>query len=94
MSLTGLRHVDNGTSATCDSLTGNYDNNGGKKYQIEMLSSFLPGIPQSIRFFEYGNDIDNSVLAFDEAKFEVLAYAKADVESCSSKRPVIVRYVK
>ena len=92
--LTGLKHIDNGTSAVCNGVHINLDNNQGTKYQIDMSSTFLPGIPESIRLFEYGNDIDNSVLAYDEQKFEVLAYATVQSKNCETKRPVIVRYTK
>lgn len=92
--LTGLRHINNGTSMSCDGQSFWYDNNGGYTYRIEIAQNFLPGVDPSLLKFEYGNDIDDSILIGDSNKFEVLAYADAAPGTCISKRPVIVRYQK
>jgi hypothetical protein len=88
--LTGLKFIDNGTSMNCNGRKYSYDNNGGEHYQVEISNQFLPGIPENLRMFEYGNDIDNSSVIAN-SKLEVLASAKG---ICGSSRPVIVRYEK
>ena len=89
--LTGLKFIDNGTSISCNGQNHYYDNNGGEQYQVEISTQFLPGIDESLRLFQYGNDIDNSAIANAGSKLEVLASAKG---ACGASRPVIVRYEK
>jgi len=92
--LVGLKFIDNGTSLACDNNTFNHNNNSGHKYRVTLEEQFLPGLEESVRNFEYGNDIDNSILAFADSKYEVLAYANGGEGTCEVKRPVIVRYEK
>ena len=93
--LTGLKYENNGTSMECDGKSFNYDNNSSSnRYQIEISSDFLPGLAQDLRFFEYGNDIDQSKATGTSSKFEVLASAKGAAGTCGGTRPVIVRYEK
>jgi hypothetical protein len=88
--LTGLKFIDNGASMSCNGKYYNYDNNGGEQYQVEISTQFLPGIPENLRMFQYGNDIDESSVV-NNSKLEVLASAKG---ICGGSRPVIVRYEK
>jgi len=93
--LTGLRFEDNGTSMSCKGKHFKYDNNEtSNRYQISISEDFLPGIPDDLRNFEYGNDIDKSFIAVNSPKYEVLATAKGAPGTCEGTRPVIVRYEK
>jgi hypothetical protein len=92
-SLTGLKFVDNGTSVQCDDGQ-NYphDNNSGYKFRVNLDASKIPGASDAMIAFQYGNDIDNTVVA--RADLEVLASAMGGPASCTKSRPAIVRYQK
>lgn len=97
--LTGLKHIDNGASISCGGKTYNYDNNNtnGRRYQVKISTDFFAGIPEDLRSFEYGNDIDNSSISTTELKnkLEVLAYSYGAPGACGdNKRPSIIRYEK
>ena len=87
-SLTGLRYLSNGTTVKCHGTTYRIDNQVNGQYQITMESNFLPGIPSSTTFSEYGNDIDYT-LALPGTS--ILAYAHTSKEICPDfKTPAIV----
>lgn len=91
-SLTGLRHLDNGASVTCAGISYRHDNNQANQFRVNLDSQMLPGFPESLMNFRYGNDIDNSVVV--QTSVEVIARAKGGPESCQEDRPVITRYAK
>ncbi len=90
--LTGLSFVDNGTNVVCNGVTYQHDNNFGEKYKVTLDAAKIPGVNDSTLSFEYGNDIDNTVVA--RADLEVLAVAVGGHSSCVEERPAIVRYLK
>lgn len=93
-SLTGLKIIDNGSTVSCSGQTYSYDNNSAYQYQVSLEEKFLAGVDPSILKFQYGNDIDDTKLLNDSSKYEVLAYASGAKNTCTFKRPVIVRYLK
>lgn len=90
--LTGLRHIDNGSSVTCDGVAYAHDNNMGQKFRVSLDAAKIPGANESTISFFYGNDIDNSVPTRPD--LEILATAKGGPETCTEDRPAIVRYLK
>lgn len=88
--LTGLRHIDNGTSVVCNGISYPHDNNYGYQYSVSLDPAKLPGFPANIMDFKYGNDIDNSMVA--SANTEVISWAVGGGAGCTAKRPVIARY--
>ncbi len=93
-SFTGLKFKDNGTALACGGKSYKHNDNGGYRYRISLEEEFLPGLDESVRNFEYGNDIDNSILAFNDSKYQVLAYTNGAAGTCEVKRPIIIRYEK
>ena len=93
-SFTGLKFKDNGTALACGGKSYKHNDNDGYRYRISLEEEFLPGLDESVRNFEYGNDIDNSILAFNDSKYQVLAYANGAAGTCEVKRPIIIRYEK
>jgi hypothetical protein len=91
--LTKVSHVNNGTTALCDSEEVTIDNNSSEKYQITLESKFFPVLEGQPIKFDYGNDID-LISLLPESKVEVLATAKVKSVGCTQKRPVITRYLK
>lgn len=91
-SLTGLKHIDNGTEVVCDGKTYAHDNNVNFQYRVTLNPDKIPGAEASTIAFRYGNDIDNTEIA--RRDLEVLAYAKGGHDSCTAQRPAIVRYLK
>jgi hypothetical protein len=91
-SLVGLKYIDNGTRLVCENRSYNFNNNTGYRYRVTLEEQFMPGLDESVKNFEYGNDIDNSSLSDSTANYEVLAYANGAEGTCEVKRPVIVRY--
>jgi hypothetical protein len=87
--LTGLKFIDNGTSVQCAGVNYNHDNNSGYQFSVLMDSNLLPTFPSNALSFQYGNDIDNSVVT-DES-VEVISWATGGHSSCTEKRPVISR---
>lgn len=91
-SLTGLKFVDNGVSVKCnDGVSYPHNDNNGYRYRVALNSSKFGGVASSLQF-EYGNDIDETVVA--RSGLEILATAKGGPSSCTSERPAIVRYLK
>lgn len=90
--LTGLKHIDNGTSVVCDGQTYNIDNNAAGKYEVTLDKTRMPGANDVAIHFEYGNDIDKSEKSRDD--LEILGWAKANPTACVEQRPAIVRYQK
>ena len=91
--LTGLKHLDNGTSVKCsDGKTYAHDNNNGESFRVTLDTTKIPGADSAPISFRYGNDIDNSVPARPD--LEILATAQGGPEVCTESRPVVVRYFK
>ncbi|MBX3017336.1 MAG: hypothetical protein KF767_05560 [Bdellovibrionaceae bacterium] len=90
--LTGLRHIDNGTSVTCGGRSYHHDNNGGESYRVTLDAGKITGEVSDLIEFRYGNDIDNSSPARPDLM--ILAYAQGGPSACTEKRPAIVRYEK
>jgi hypothetical protein len=89
-SLTKVKHVANGTSASCGSESYSIDNNTGKQYLVEMSPQYFPAGSNSNLSFNYGNDIDQVEIL--SSSVQVLAKARVDVAGCSDLRPAILRY--
>ena len=87
-SLTRIKYLDNGTSATCGDTTYNIDNNGGDQYAVSMNPQYF-GSNASLAF-NYGNDIDNVEILSNSV--QVLATAHVDKAGCTSERPAVLRY--
>lgn len=94
--LTGLKHVNNGTSVTCGSNTYGVDNNlSTNYYNVSLDDVTFASLGASHLSFKYGNDIDLSTpTAVASGSVEVLALAKLNRSDCNDKRPVVVRYPK
>ncbi len=90
--LTGLRHIDNGSSVTCNGQTYSIDNNTGGKFDVTLDWNKMPNASADMIHFQYGNDIDLSEPA--RGDLEILALAKANPADCTESRPAIVRYLK
>ncbi|OQW53500.1 MAG: hypothetical protein A4S09_07855 [Proteobacteria bacterium SG_bin7] len=94
--LTGLIHVNNGTSVTCGNNTYSIDNNKSSNYYNVALDdvTFASVGPNHLAF-KYGNDIDLATpTSIASGSVEVLAWAKPSPAGCVDKRPVVVRYPK
>ncbi len=90
--LTGLTHIDNGTSVRCDGQNYPHDNNNGEQYRVSLDPAKIQGIDASAISFRYGNDIDNTSIA--DPSVEVLAVAIGGPAVCVDERPTVVRRVK
>lgn len=89
---TGMAYRNNGTSMSCNGKSYGYDNGNGYNYQISMNSEFLPGIPDAMKNYEYGNDIDWATPA---SGTQVLAWASAAPGTCDiGQVPAVVRRPK
>lgn len=91
-SLTGLRHIDNGSYVTCNGVNLLHDDNGGDQYRVVVDPNRIAGFNAQNINFRYGNDIDNSVVV--GAGVEVLASAYGGPSSCTQARPTITRRLK
>lgn len=85
--LTGLTHIDNGTSVKCGNNTYPHDNNSGYQYRVGLNPEHVQGLDEADITFRYGNDIDNTVVA--EPEIIVLAYARGGPADCVEPRPVV-----
>lgn len=94
--LTGLKHVNNGTSVTCGGNTFSIDNNLSRNYfNVALDDVTFASLGASHLGFKYGNDIDLSTpTPVASTSVEVLAWAQPSPAGCSDKRPVVVRYPK
>lgn len=90
--LTGLHHIDNGTSVNCGGTEYPHDNSVGEQFRVSLVAAKFTGISSSLIDFRYGNDIDNTSAA--RSDLEVLATAVGGPSACSEQRPAIVRYLK
>lgn len=90
--LTGLKFIDNGTSIVCGGTTYQTDDNNGEQFKVSLDPNLVQGVDQAAISFQYGNDIDNSVVV--GAGVEVIATAVGSPSKCSKARPTVVRRVK
>jgi len=90
--LTGLTHIDNGTSVQCGGQNYPHNDNNGHQYRVALDPARIQGVDQDTVAFRYGNDIDNTVIA--DPAVEVLALAKGGPAPCTDERPVVVRREK
>jgi hypothetical protein len=90
--LTGLTYVDNGTSVECNGNSYAHDNNSGLQYSVGIDPAKMPDAGTDILNFNYGNDIDNTLIA--ASNVEVIALAKGGADDCVEQRPAIVRREK
>ena len=87
--LSGLKHVNNGTSVRCADENYYHDDNKGYQYKVSLLQDKLPDIDVNMLKFSYGNDID---LTQPHDRVEIIAEAVGGHSSCTETRPVIARY--
>lgn len=93
--LTGLKHINNGTTNICDGESYSFDNNYGEQYEVSLSSELFPGVNANLLSFQYGNDIDDSEISpHEDREIEVLAAATAQFGKCTTQRPVVIRYSK
>lgn len=90
--LTGLKHIDNGSSVICGSNKYAHDNNSAHQYRVSVDSTKVAAVDSSMLEFSYGNDIDNSSVV--KSGLEVIAWAQGGPAECAEQRPVIARYQK
>lgn len=90
--LTGLKHIDNGSSVSCGGKSWAHDNNSSYQFQVSVDPQKVAASDLSMLNFTYGNDIDNSSVVKDN--IEVIAWAIGGHSSCKDQRPVIARYQK
>lgn len=89
---TGMTYRNNGASMSCNGRSYSYDNLNGYNYQVVMNTEFLPGIPDAMKNYEYGNDIDWATPA---PGTQVLAWASAAPGTCDiGQIPAVVRRPK
>lgn len=92
--LTGLTYIDNGTSVTCNGTKYNTDNNKGVPFRVKLagLAFTGAGVSPDLLTFDYGNDIDTSIVG--RSDLTTFATARGSPDECTDERPVIVRYLK
>lgn len=90
--LTGLTHMNNGTDVVCDGKVYHHDDNKSNQFRVTLNAEKFPLVDNTPIQFRYGNDIDESSVSL--SKVEVLATAQGGHETCTEKRPTVVRYLK